>query len=130
MEASEDGKTLTGRVLGDIVDGQRKKHLLEHIASIHNIPFEQVHRVCEPSNERRLRWGMVRTICLCCSERRSAWPIMANRNCKRMYAHHHISLTRRPRDVSIIPILHCSSTSSDSPKKSRSNWTPPERNSL
>jgi len=42
MEASEDGKTLTGRLLGDIVDGQKKKELLEHLASGHDITYEQV----------------------------------------------------------------------------------------
>jgi len=42
MEASEDGKSLTGRLLGDIVDGQKKKELLEYLASRHNITYEQV----------------------------------------------------------------------------------------
>lgn len=43
MEASEDGKILTGKVLGDIVDGQRKKELLEEIARREGISLDQVH---------------------------------------------------------------------------------------
>ena len=42
MEASEDGSVLTGKVLGDIVDGQRKKELLEWIAKEEGISLEQV----------------------------------------------------------------------------------------
>jgi hypothetical protein len=44
MEASVDGTTLTGRVLGEIVDGQRKKELLETIARQEGISLEQVYR--------------------------------------------------------------------------------------
>ena len=43
MEASEDGKVLTGKVLGDIVDGQRKKEHLEEIARQEGISLDQVH---------------------------------------------------------------------------------------
>lgn len=43
MEASEDGKELTGKVLGDIVDGQRKKELLETIAQREQISLDQVY---------------------------------------------------------------------------------------
>ena len=42
MEASEDGSQLTGKVLGDIVDGQRKKELLQNIAHHENISLDQV----------------------------------------------------------------------------------------
>jgi phosphoserine phosphatase len=42
MEPSEDGTVLTGKVLGDIVDGQRKKELLEIIASQEGIVLDQV----------------------------------------------------------------------------------------
>ena len=42
MEASEDGSVLTGKVLGDIVDGQRKKELLESIAKEEGISLDQV----------------------------------------------------------------------------------------
>jgi len=42
MEASKDGKELTGDVLGDIVDGQRKKELLETIAQQEKISLDQV----------------------------------------------------------------------------------------
>jgi phosphoserine phosphatase len=42
MEPSEDGTVLTGKVLGDIVDGQRKKELLEMIASQEGISVDQV----------------------------------------------------------------------------------------
>lgn len=42
MEASVDGTTLTGKVLGEIVDGQRKKELLETIARQEGISLEQV----------------------------------------------------------------------------------------
>lgn len=42
MEASEDGSQLTGKVLGDIVDGQRKKELLQNIAHRENISLDQV----------------------------------------------------------------------------------------
>jgi phosphoserine phosphatase len=42
MEASEDGRYLTGNVKGDIVDGARKKHLLETIAKMNNISLDQV----------------------------------------------------------------------------------------
>ena len=42
MEASEDGTVLTGKVLGDIVDGQRKKELLEMIAKQEDISLDQV----------------------------------------------------------------------------------------
>ena len=42
MEASEDGSELTGKVLGDIVDGQRKKELLQSIASHESISLDQV----------------------------------------------------------------------------------------
>ena len=42
MEASEDGGVLTGKVLGDIVDGQRKKELLEFIANEEGISLDQV----------------------------------------------------------------------------------------
>ena len=42
MEASEDGTALTGKVLGEIVDGQRKKELLETIALLEHISLDQV----------------------------------------------------------------------------------------
>jgi len=42
MEASEDGSELTGKVLGDIVDGQRKKELLQNIARQEDISLNQV----------------------------------------------------------------------------------------
>lgn len=42
MEASEGGVVLTGKVLGEIVDGQRKKELLEQIASKECISLDQV----------------------------------------------------------------------------------------
>jgi phosphoserine phosphatase len=45
MEASVDGTTLTGNVLGEIVDGQRKKELLETIARQEGISLEQVYRL-------------------------------------------------------------------------------------
>ena len=43
MEVSVDASILTGNVEGDIVDGQRKKELLEIIAAAHNISLDQVH---------------------------------------------------------------------------------------
>lgn len=42
MDASENGGVLTGKVLGDIVDGQRKKELLETIAKKEGISLDQV----------------------------------------------------------------------------------------
>jgi phosphoserine phosphatase len=42
MDASEDGSVLTGKVLGDIVDGQRKKEFLETIAKNEGISLDQV----------------------------------------------------------------------------------------
>jgi len=42
MEASEDGSVLTGKVLGDIVDGQRKRELLGMIAEKEGISLDQV----------------------------------------------------------------------------------------
>ena len=45
MEASVDGTTLTGKVLGEIVDGQRKKELLETIARQEGISLEQVYPI-------------------------------------------------------------------------------------
>jgi phosphoserine phosphatase len=43
LEVSEDGTVLTGKVLGDIVDGQRKRELFEMIAEQEEISFDQVH---------------------------------------------------------------------------------------
>jgi phosphoserine phosphatase len=40
-----DGTTLTGKVLGEIVDGQRKKELLETIARQEGISLEQVYPI-------------------------------------------------------------------------------------
>jgi phosphoserine phosphatase len=48
MEASEDGTVLTGKVLGDIVDGQRKKQLLEMIAEKESISLDQVQTSLTP----------------------------------------------------------------------------------
>ena len=42
MEATDDGATLTGKVLGDIVDGQRKMELLEMIAEKEGVSLAQV----------------------------------------------------------------------------------------
>jgi phosphoserine phosphatase len=50
MEASEDGRVLTGKVLGDIVDGQRKKELLETIAQQEAISLDQVSYPYELTN--------------------------------------------------------------------------------
>ena len=44
MEASEDGSVLTGKVLGGIVDGERKKERLEFIAKEEGISLDQVSR--------------------------------------------------------------------------------------
>jgi phosphoserine phosphatase len=121
MEASEDGQTLTGRVLGDIVDGLRKKHLLEHIASIYDIPFEQVLRFGGSSNEKVIAVGdgandllMLQRASLGVAY--NGKPKLQENVCLRP-----ISLTRRLRHALTIPALHCSSTFSDSRKKSKNN---------
>jgi len=49
LEASEDGEMLTGKVLGDIVDGQRKKELFEMIVGKEEISFNQVPPPRSPS---------------------------------------------------------------------------------
>jgi phosphoserine phosphatase len=42
LEVSIDGRTLTGNVLGDIVNGERKAELLATIAQCEGIPIDQV----------------------------------------------------------------------------------------
>jgi hypothetical protein len=62
MEASEDGTVLTGKVIGDIVDGQRKEELLEIIARKEGIPLDQVPCPLNEADKRPLQRGMVQTI--------------------------------------------------------------------
>lgn len=42
LELSHDAKTLTGRVLGTIVNGQRKAELLSVISQLESVPTKQV----------------------------------------------------------------------------------------
>ena len=46
----ENGK-LTGRVIGEVVDGKRKAELLEHIATKENIRLEQTIAVGDGAND-------------------------------------------------------------------------------
>lgn len=62
MQATDDGTVLTGEVVGDIVDGQRKLELLETIACNDGIPLDQVSCPRNEANRRRSRLAMVRTI--------------------------------------------------------------------
>jgi hypothetical protein len=66
MEASEDGSILTGKVLGDIVDGQRKMELLDRIAEKEGIALEQVCLYCG-ANFRRSQLETEPTIFSCCN---------------------------------------------------------------
>ncbi|MEE1021663.1 MAG: phosphoserine phosphatase SerB [Muribaculaceae bacterium] len=50
LEIDENGK-LTGRYLGDIVDGQRKKELLRLLAQVENIDIEQTIAVGDGAND-------------------------------------------------------------------------------
>lgn len=50
LEVGEDGK-LTGRYLGDIVDGKRKKELLRLIAQVENIDIAQTIAVGDGAND-------------------------------------------------------------------------------
>ncbi len=50
LEVGEDGK-LTGRYLGDIVDGQRKKELLKLLAQVENINIKQTIAVGDGAND-------------------------------------------------------------------------------
>ncbi|MDE6273022.1 MAG: phosphoserine phosphatase SerB [Muribaculaceae bacterium] len=50
LEVGEDGK-LTGRYLGDIVDGRRKKELLRLIAQVENIDIAQTIAVGDGAND-------------------------------------------------------------------------------
>ncbi|MDE7462516.1 MAG: phosphoserine phosphatase SerB [Muribaculaceae bacterium] len=50
LEVGEDGK-LTGRYVGDIVDGQRKKELLRLIAQVENIDIAQTIAVGDGAND-------------------------------------------------------------------------------
>ena len=50
LEIGEDGK-LTGRYVGDIVDGQRKKELLKLIAQVENINIAQTIAVGDGAND-------------------------------------------------------------------------------
>ena len=46
----EDGK-LTGRYLGDVVDGKRKAELLRLIAQVENVDIAQTIAVCDVAND-------------------------------------------------------------------------------
>ena len=50
LEVGEDGK-LTGRYIGDIVDGNRKKELLKLIAQVENINIQQTIAVGDGAND-------------------------------------------------------------------------------
>ena len=51
MQASPDGTVLTGKVEGDIVDGQKKKELLEFMAAQEQIPLAQSIAVGDGAND-------------------------------------------------------------------------------
>jgi hypothetical protein len=83
MEASVDGNVLTGKVLGDIVDGQRKKELLESIAKEEGISLDQVFLQYSLVISRPWRWAMAPTIFYCCSVPPLELPTTVNQSYKR-----------------------------------------------
>jgi phosphoserine phosphatase len=54
LEISADGNTLTGEVLGDIVHAERKRDLVQQIASELNIPLAQVLVVGDGANDLKM----------------------------------------------------------------------------
>ncbi|KAK9356367.1 HAD-like domain-containing protein [Lipomyces doorenjongii] len=54
LEVSEDGTALTGKVLGDIVNAERKAHLLRHIAEMGNIELGESMAVGDGANDLKM----------------------------------------------------------------------------
>ncbi|KAK9372273.1 HAD-like domain-containing protein [Lipomyces chichibuensis] len=54
LEVSEDGTALTGKVLGDIVNAERKAHLLRHLAEMGNIELAESMAVGDGANDLKM----------------------------------------------------------------------------